>query len=248
MKQYYVIDTPEKMKAVSDPLRIRLMMILLHEEATGKQLADRLDFAASRIHYHLRELEHHGFVEVVRTEEKNGIVQKFYRVTALDFVLSEDMLPSFRRDGELLQEILAGQLRGAISRVYEAPGESFQQGEAGSAGTLAANTAPVIYGISEVKAPRSEIQAWLRKYRALKEELIEMEAHYLEQIRNGEVEDSSELFFLINVGFMTNVEHFRVDTPGVPDGYEIIDRLDDGNRVVKKLSNHSMPTRESDHE
>ncbi|WP_236841093.1 helix-turn-helix domain-containing protein [Brevibacillus formosus] len=49
--------------------------MLVKEEYTGKQLAT---LSPSKVHYHLKELESHGFVEVVRTEEKNGIVQKFY--------------------------------------------------------------------------------------------------------------------------------------------------------------------------
>jgi DNA-binding transcriptional ArsR family regulator len=234
VKQYFVIDTPEKLKAISDPLRIRLIMMIVQEEATGKQLADRLEMSASKVHYHLRELEQHGFIEVVRTEEKNGIMQKFYRISALDFVVSEDLLPSLHGETELLQEILVGQLRMAIQRVYEAPQSSFTSEASGSA------SAPTIQGVWEVKAPREEIRKWLKKYRALTDELREMEQEYRRQIEADPAEDTGEVFFFVNVGFMTNVERFHAEHQTMPDGCEITSHSPEGDfiasRVIKSAS------------
>src|SRR5690606_2622941 len=43
-------------------------------------------------HYHLRELEKCGLVVVERTEEKNGIVQKFYRPIARRLYVKSDLI------------------------------------------------------------------------------------------------------------------------------------------------------------
>jgi len=93
MKRFLVVETLEQLKAVSDSLRMQIISLLVKEAYTGKQLSTLLSLSASKVHYHLKELENHGFIEVVRTEEKNGIVQKFYRAVAYDFKVSDDLLP-----------------------------------------------------------------------------------------------------------------------------------------------------------
>lgn len=205
MRRRLVIDTPEQLRAVSDPLRIRLIMMLLTEEATGKQLADRLCMSASKVHYHLRELEQQGLVEVVRNEEKNGILQKFYRAAALDYSLSEDLLPSLRNEGPLVQEILVGQLRIAVSRVYEAPDESFES----DGGCLEPT---VLSGLHEVRATKDEIREWLRRHRELVAELLALDrARREEPVReeSGGADGGRGVFFLAHVGFFTDTEYFR---------------------------------------
>lgn len=82
MLQTYQIENLEQVKAIADPLRIQILWETFDEAKTGKMIGDILNMAASKIHYHLRELEKNGLVVVEKTEEKNGIVQKFYRPIA----------------------------------------------------------------------------------------------------------------------------------------------------------------------
>ncbi|VEF48922.1 ArsR family transcriptional regulator [Bacillus freudenreichii] len=82
MLQTYQIENLDQVKAIADPLRIQILWETFDEAKTGKMIGDILNMPASKIHYHLRELEKNGLVVVERTEEKNGIVQKFYRPIA----------------------------------------------------------------------------------------------------------------------------------------------------------------------
>ncbi|MFY0544635.1 ArsR/SmtB family transcription factor [Brevibacillus sp. H7] len=223
MKRYVVIETLDQMKAMSDPLRLQILTHLIKEEYTGKQLATLLSISASKIHYHLKELENHGLIEVVRTEEKNGIVQKFFRAVAYDFKISEELLPSVREETLLLQESTINQLRMGISRVYNAPEDSFRIFAEES------QKPPFFLGNCEIKAPREEIKTWLLKYRALLDELGEMEMRHLERIKSGEAVDDEEIFFLLSVGFMTNEQLFIADDETLPEGYEMA-----GGVVVRK--------------
>ncbi|MFS0555303.1 ArsR/SmtB family transcription factor [Brevibacillus sp. 179-C9.3 HS] len=231
MKRYVVVETLEQLKAISDSLRLQIITLLVKEAYTGKQLATILSLSASKVHYHLKELESHGFVEVVRTEEKNGIVQKFYRAVAYDFKVSDDLLPSLREDSILLQESMLNHLRSSINRLYNAPEESF---------LLFADQEdppPAIAVNSEVKAPRKEIFAWLKKYQALLEELADMEDRYLERIAAGEAEDTVENFYMVTVGFMTNERYYVAEDESLPDNYEhqhSESRHFTGKLVVKK--------------
>ncbi|USG67224.1 helix-turn-helix domain-containing protein [Brevibacillus ruminantium] len=216
MRRYMVIESLEQLKAISDSLRMEIVTLLVKEEQTGKQLATKLSLSPSKVHYHLKELEHYGFVHVVRTEEKNGIVQKFFRSVAYDFKVSDVLLPSIQEDTLLMQEAMINHLRTSINRLYNAPQESF---------LLFAEEAkrpPMFAGNGEIKAPREEIKAWLDKYYALLDELGEMEERHLKRIAAGEVEDTNEVFYFVNVGFMTDEQIYVAEDESLPEGYEFI--------------------------
>lgn len=95
MQEVYSIREVEQLKVISDPLRIKILWEIMDEAKTGKILADILESPAPKIHYHLKELERVGLIKVERTEEKNGIIQKFYRPIAQSFSI-EEILPDQR--------------------------------------------------------------------------------------------------------------------------------------------------------
>lgn len=90
----YKIKTHEQLKAIADPLRTKILMNLVKDSYTGQQLAELLDITRNNIYFHLKELEKHGIIHVVRKEEKNGIVQKYYRAIASRFIPEDHLLPS----------------------------------------------------------------------------------------------------------------------------------------------------------
>ncbi|WP_421617651.1 ArsR/SmtB family transcription factor [Brevibacillus sp. TJ4] len=214
MKRYLVIETLDQLKAISDSLRLDIMNRLVQAEYTGKQLATLLSLSPSKVHYHLKELEQYGFVHVVRTEEKNGIVQKFFRAVAYDFKVSDDLLPSLQEDTLLLQEVMLNHLRSGITRLYSAPEESFLQFADKS------KRPPAIAVSSEIAAPREEIQQWLEKYKLLLDELGEIEKRYDARVQAGEAEALEENFYMVSVGFMTNERYYVATDETLPDGYE----------------------------
>ncbi|WNC13233.1 winged helix-turn-helix domain-containing protein [Brevibacillus brevis] len=231
MKRYLVIETIEQLKAVSDALRMEIITLLTRDEYTGKQLATMLGLSASKVHYHLKELENHHFVEVVRTEEKNGIVQKFYRAVAFDFKVSDALLPSLREDTILLQETMLNHLRSSITRLYNAPDESFLYFADED------KRPPAVALNSEVKAPRHEIREWIGKYHALLNELAQIGERYQERVAAGEAEDTEEYFYLVTVGFMTHERYYMADDESLPEDYEHLPseyKHITGKMVVKK--------------
>ncbi len=52
-----------------------------------------------------KELEKNGFIEIVYTEEKNGIVQKFYQSVARGFTPAADLLPHLEMRSESGRQI-----------------------------------------------------------------------------------------------------------------------------------------------
>ncbi|MBA2876827.1 putative ArsR family transcriptional regulator [Anoxybacillus caldiproteolyticus] len=60
-------------------------------------LTDQLHLSPSKVRYHLTELEKVGLIKIDRTEEKNGIIQKFYRTVAKRISL-EKVTPFINKD------------------------------------------------------------------------------------------------------------------------------------------------------
>ena len=83
----YITDI-EKLKVISDPLRISILTTLGTEKKNSRQLAKLLKINRTKIHYHLNILEENNFIEVVDTDSINGIIQIYYLPTAQAFVPS----------------------------------------------------------------------------------------------------------------------------------------------------------------
>jgi predicted ArsR family transcriptional regulator len=87
--------TPEEAKALSHPLRIRILRLCLDEALTNKQLAARLGRDPGTVLHHVRTLVRTGFLvaEEVRQGEK-GALEKPYRATGRSWSLSLDVDPA----------------------------------------------------------------------------------------------------------------------------------------------------------
>ena len=83
----YITDI-ERLKVISDHLRISILTTLGTEKKNSRELAKLLKINRTKIHYHLNILEENNFIEVVDTDSINGIVQKYYLPTAQAFVPS----------------------------------------------------------------------------------------------------------------------------------------------------------------
>ena len=88
IKEIQYITDFEKLKVISDPLRISILTTLGTEKKNSKELAKLLKINRTKIHYHLNILEENNFIEVVDTDSINGIIQKYYLPTAQAFVPS----------------------------------------------------------------------------------------------------------------------------------------------------------------
>lgn len=86
MKAIHYITDIESLKVISDELRVNILLSLKDEPKSAQDIVKLIGISRSKIHYHLNELESHGFIEVAKTEVKNGIIQKFYLPVAKAFV------------------------------------------------------------------------------------------------------------------------------------------------------------------
>ncbi|MGC4045018.1 MAG: helix-turn-helix domain-containing protein [Armatimonas sp.] len=85
MEDTFVLDTPERHKAVSHPLRLAILRLLLDEEKTNEELATELGVASGKLYFHTKKLLDVGMITLVGTRQKGSVTEKLYRATARGF-------------------------------------------------------------------------------------------------------------------------------------------------------------------
>jgi DNA-binding transcriptional ArsR family regulator len=83
------IDDPRYVKAMSHPLRIRIVAMLRERTATPAKLAEWLQTSLGSVAYHVRTLEQLGLLELVDTTQVRGAVSHHYRATEPPTVTGE---------------------------------------------------------------------------------------------------------------------------------------------------------------
>ena len=90
----FTIEDVPTLKAVAEPQRMRLLMLLDEGDLTVKEIAARLGVPPTRLYYHVRILENHGLLRVASTRMVSGIEEKRYAATATSWTISDDLLGS----------------------------------------------------------------------------------------------------------------------------------------------------------
>ncbi|MCS1352153.1 winged helix-turn-helix domain-containing protein [Mechercharimyces sp. CAU 1602] len=187
-KRAFQLDRYEQLKAISDPLRIRMLLHLIERAYTGQQLAKKLEHSRSRIHYHLGELEKNGLISLVRKEEKKGIVQKFYQAVAIDFYISDSLLPHVAELKQTRRYTIVEMLNRAKQRALMAPDEAFEMREG------AHDTWSNLSMQAEYRLREDQFKEWLSRYRKLVSELDKLQ---------DEAGEYGKWYYLSSVGFQT---------------------------------------------
>ncbi|PFJ14611.1 ArsR/SmtB family transcription factor [Bacillus thuringiensis] len=170
MKPVLTLTTYSQLKALSDPLRAEMMIRLCERPYTGQLLSEKFGISRAKIHYHLKELEKNGLIEIVYTEEKNGIVQKFYQSVAKGFTPAADLLPHLEILSESGRQIFLQMIERTKSQILAAPEEAFTLQNASE------DPAKWNYVSScwEFDATPEQFQVWVKKFYELMAELNEI--------------------------------------------------------------------------
>lgn len=116
MRERYEIETVEQLRAIADVLRIRIIDLLEKRAMTVTQLGEQLGLAPAKVHYHVRELERVGLLELVETREKGGILEKYYQPIAHVINVNKALLTAPSDETlamlqDLFEQISSGYLR-----------------------------------------------------------------------------------------------------------------------------------------
>ena len=73
------IDDPRYVRALSHPLRVRILALLQERTASPRELAEWLGATLGTVSYHVRALHDFGLIELVRTTQVRGAIAHHYR-------------------------------------------------------------------------------------------------------------------------------------------------------------------------
>lgn len=88
MENVDLISDQRVIKALSHPLRMKLLVALDGREGSPSQLAQELGAALGTVSYHVRALQDTGLLRLVRTEQRRGTVEHYY--TAVEWSVAKD--------------------------------------------------------------------------------------------------------------------------------------------------------------
>ena len=78
-KDIAVFEDPQKLKTVLNKLIWKILQLLSEKEMYPMEVAKKLKVHEQKVYYHIRKLTKAGAIKVVREEEKQGAVAKYYK-------------------------------------------------------------------------------------------------------------------------------------------------------------------------
>ena len=88
-------------KAFAHPLRVQILIILNERVASPNKLAKELGESLNLVAYHVRVLEKFECIELVKTKQRRGATEHFYRATRRQFFTDQEWekMPGALRPG-----------------------------------------------------------------------------------------------------------------------------------------------------
>ena len=91
---------PRIAKALSHPMRARILVILNERVASPNEIAEMIDERLPNVSYHVRALLDLGCIELVDTAQRRGAIEHYYRAIVRPFFSDNDWkrIPSSARE------------------------------------------------------------------------------------------------------------------------------------------------------
>ncbi|MTI47507.1 winged helix-turn-helix domain-containing protein [Sporosalibacterium faouarense] len=89
MEKSKTLTTLEQIKVFSDSYRLQILYKIksFKRPAMVKEIADKMGETPAKVHYHVKKMEKAGILQLSHTKEINGIIAKYYELTAETFSL-----------------------------------------------------------------------------------------------------------------------------------------------------------------
>ncbi len=89
-KQPAGLVDPRLAKALSHPMRTRILTILNERVASPNEIAEMIHERLPNVSYHVRALQDLGCIELVRTAQRRGAIEHYYRALTRPFFSDRD--------------------------------------------------------------------------------------------------------------------------------------------------------------
>ena len=155
----------EQLRVVSHPTRRQILGLLCLREMSATELKREIEDAPKNLHYHVDRLRDAGLIRLVRTEQKRGATEKYYRSVASAYSLAPELVAVVPTDRSL-DDDLSSAVRHMLEDSYRELTRSLQAGLFGEG-----SRTPVITGLKLRTTPkraaelRRTLVDWLRACR-----------------------------------------------------------------------------------
>jgi predicted ArsR family transcriptional regulator len=123
MATVQLVDDPRQAAMLAAPLRQRILLALA-EPGSASTMARTLGLPRQKVAYHVRQLEEHGFVELVRKEKRRGCTERIVRRTAQYLVAAPSVLAPGMDPRKLKDKFSSSYLIALASRMAQEVGEA----------------------------------------------------------------------------------------------------------------------------
>ena len=96
---HHTLTQLDQVKALADPLRLRLLSGF-GQERTTKQVADLMGERPTRLYHHVEALEKVGLIRQTRTRQNRGTMEKYFLAVARSFEPDEALFGGMNADPE----------------------------------------------------------------------------------------------------------------------------------------------------
>jgi DNA-binding transcriptional ArsR family regulator len=118
MKEVVTVADLEQVRALANPLRLRIIQAVQTEALNTKRIAQQIGEPPSKLYYHMEALERLGLIELVETRPKRGTTEKYYRSAARKFIVAHQLLAASGA-ADQLQTMLAGFFEVTLAEVVQ---------------------------------------------------------------------------------------------------------------------------------
>jgi len=130
------LEDLQQVRALADPLRMKILGALMVERTT-KQVADLLREKPTRLYHHVDALERAGLVQLTRTQQKRGTVEKYYRSVARRFEARVSTAEKSGEANEAMHDLMGATLTTTASELRALLGRGGGAGRLKKEGLLA---------------------------------------------------------------------------------------------------------------
>jgi DNA-binding transcriptional ArsR family regulator len=123
MPTVQMVHDPRHAALLAAPVRQRILEALA-EPGSATTVAETLGLSRQLVAYYVRQLETHGYVELVREQPRRGCVERIVRRKAEYLVASPDVLAPGMDPAKLKDKFSAAYLIGLASRMAREVGEA----------------------------------------------------------------------------------------------------------------------------
>jgi DNA-binding transcriptional ArsR family regulator len=110
----HVVKDPRHAALLAAPIR-QAILAALEEPGSASSVAARLGMPRQKVAYHVKQLEEHGFVELLREEQRRGCTERIVQRTARHLVVSNEVLGRAGMDPRRLRDKFSGEYLAALA-------------------------------------------------------------------------------------------------------------------------------------